>query len=335
MKDIDKLIIWASACEINEEKFPYDSKKLLELTKLDLSGECIQAIPKEIRLLQQLKELYLTNCGLTILPLELFALTQLKNLTLQNNYLISIPNEINNLKNLEVLDLQNNHIQTAPLLEDLQKLKHIDISKNRLAKNEVETLKPLLKQGQLSFKNQKQILPFIIEPLSIQNLDDAISLHDSIFTDTNDIEKHIIIASFYKNMFGNLYKEYEDIYKENEIETAQYWVAIDPIKLQVIGLTGLYSEINDTAEECWLGWFCIDKKYRGCGFGKELLQFSEEQAKTINKNIMKIYTYNTKKYARAIEMYKKFGYEKYHVKDTKYKRDLYFKKVIVEKPQNI
>ncbi len=83
---------------------------------------------------------------------------------------------------------------------------------------------------------------------------------------------------------------------------------------------------QEDEKNCWLGWFCVDETYRGKGFGKRLLQFAEEQAISFNKETIYIYTYNTKKYIRAIEMYKQFGYKEYAVKNMKYKRNLYFKK---------
>ena len=106
----------------------------------------------------------------------------------------------------------------------------------------------------------------------------------------------------------------------------KYWAAIDPYTLHIIGLTGLYNEVDDSEDECWLGWFCVDDKYRGNGYGKKLLEFSEEQAKVLKKKTLHVYSYKTKKYKKAIELYKKSGYKEDPARETKYKRDLYLKK---------
>ena len=163
-------------------------------------------------------------------------------------------------------------------------------------------------------------VPFIIEQLSYDTLKKAEKLRDDTFGNIEDIEKNLLRASLDKEL-------HKQSLKQNDITTLSYWVARDKVSKKVIGLTGLYTEIYDE-ENCWLGWFCVDKTYRGKGLGKRLLQFAEEQAKSLKKETMHIYTYNSKKYARAIEMYKQFGYSEYAVKNTKYKRDLYFKKEI-------
>jgi len=109
----------------------------------------------------------------------------------------------------------------------------------------------------------------------------------------------------------------------------EYWVAKDKSTLQIIGLTGIYTEIDDDEGDCWLGWFCVDKKYRDKKFGKILFAFSIEQAKIQEKKYLHIYTYNSKRYQKAIKLYQKSGFIEYNVKDTKYKKDLYFKRDLI------
>lgn len=101
-------------------------------------------------------------------------------------------------------------------------------------------------------------------------------LRDSVFKNLKKAEKLNLIASLDP-------KSYQDVYLENEIKTMRYWVAKDKKTLNVIGLTSIYTEIDDNFDECWIGWFCIDKSYRGLGFGKKLLEFSEEQARIFNR----------------------------------------------------
>jgi len=321
LSDLDKLIAWAKKYKISKEIFPFDKKEeLLSLTTLDLSNLKLDFIPKHIRILKNLEKLYLANNKLCSVPLEIFTLKKLKILWLQENYLNYIPSEINNCKALEELVAYDNNIQSLPIIKELPKLKFVALHRNRLKTEQIKSFTDNLSQNiQCSKYDQRLSLPFFIEPLSAHTLKEAEQLRNSIFKDIDEIEKLNLVASLDK-------EKYRDVYIKNEIDTMKYWIARDKQSLQVIGLTGIYKEIEDEEHECWLGWFCVQKKYRGLGFGKKLLKFSEEQAISLDKNYLYIYTYNTKYYKTAIEMYKKFGYKSYVVNNTKYKKDLYFKK---------
>ena len=160
-----------------------------------------------------------------------------------------------------------------------------------------------------------------MEPLSKTTLDEATNLRDRVFTYIDDIEKLTFIASLNR-------AEYQQIYRENEIETMQYWVARDKTELKVIGFTGIYTEPKDNEDSCWLGWFCIDPKYRGIGFGKELLEFSIDRAKELSKKYLHLYTYDSKEYQPAINLYKQYGFEIYKSGREESNREIYMKRYL-------
>lgn len=317
-----QLIIWARKCNISEDIFPYSETKLLSLKVLNLSSCNLESIPESIISLKNLEELYLSNNNLSVMPFEIYTLKNLKKLDIQNNALYCIPSEINNLHNLEEIILNDNNIQKLPRIKNLQQLKYIKLDSNRLKNEDIIMFKQYLGEDvQLKYKNQRHFLPFYIKKLSIDTLNEAEILRDKIFSQIDTKERRTLEASIDKEALSC-------VLEENEIVDVQYWVAIDKKSSQIIAITGLYTELEDDEDSCWLGWFCLDKRYRGKGFGKELLNFSIEQAKSISKRYLHIYTYDSQEYKVAINMYKHYNFIEYNVEETKYKRDLYFKKLL-------
>ncbi len=316
--DIEKLLIWAEEHKINEKILPHSREKLLALEVLNLSNIRLQNIPKHIRVLKSLKKLYLANCQLIKLALEVYTLENLEVLWMQNNHLTNISVEINNLKNLRELVAYDNNLQALPSMKSLKKLSFIALHRNLLPVNVInKVLKTLSKNVQHTFYDQREEYPFIIEPLSYKTLKEAENLRDSIFRDDlEDIERDLLLASLNTT-------RYKKVCEENEVVSISYWVAKDIASKKVVGLTGVYTEADD---ECWLGWFCIDEYYRGKEFGKRLLEFSIDQAKKMEKKYLHVYTYQASRFERAINMYQKYRFEQYKITDSKYKRNLYFKK---------
>ena len=172
----------------------------------------------------------------------------------------------------------------------------------------------------LEFKS-KRIDPFkhkqfALEELSFATLEQATYLRDRIFKDLDQAEKDTLVASLDED-------NYKNCYKKNDLASLKYWVIIDKELDTVIGLSGLYLE-NNVPDTCSLGWFCIDDKYRGRGLGNALLQFSIVQAKLLSKQFLTLYTYNSKQYHSAINLYKKYGFVEDQVTKKKYKNDLHF-----------
>jgi Leucine-rich repeat (LRR) protein len=77
------------------------------LTKLELSGNEIRCIPKEIRLLTNLQHLYLNRNKLTFVPVELTECSKLMDLYLAKNQISYIPS-LEKLTKLKLLWLEGN-----------------------------------------------------------------------------------------------------------------------------------------------------------------------------------------------------------------------------------
>jgi GNAT superfamily N-acetyltransferase len=305
--DIEKLLIWANEHNISKKVLPHSQEQLLSLEVLNVSNIPLQNIPKHIRVLKNLKKLYLANCQLLRLPLEIYSLQNLEILWVQSNHLTSISSEINNLENLQEFVAYDNNLQKFPSIKSLTKLSFVALHRNLLSAKTVDRLsKTLPKDIQLSLYDQKAQLPFIIEPLSPMTLKAAKNLRDKVFKDDiEEIEKNLLLASLDPI-------KYKKVYEENEVLSLSYWVAKDNISKQVIGLTGIYTEKND--DNCWLGWFCIEEDYRKKGFGKQLLEFSIQQAQKMEKKYLCVYTYNIKKYKKALSLYEKYEFKRYNNK---------------------
>ena len=316
---LEKLVEWAIKNRIDENKIPRCKKELLSLTSLNLSYLGLTSLPKHIEALKNLESLFIVGNKLTTLPLELFKLEKLEKLWFVENYIREIPKEVNKLTNLKELVFGANYVTKLPDISMLKNLEFIALHDNCFTQEYIKNLN--LKNIQYSSGYQKKQLPFYIEPLSPKSLDETEKLRDKIFDDLSDDEKKILKASLDS-------KQNLNVYLVNGIKSASYWIVRDSKTLKIIGLTGLYEELEDDENGCWLGWFCIDEKYRGKKYGIELLNFSIEKAKEMGKKVLNIYSYNVKKHHSAICMYKNNGFIEYEVKNTKYKRDLYFKKIL-------
>ena len=158
---------------------------------------------------------------------------------------------------------------------------------------------------------------FIIKPLTTDTLNNAIILRDKVFSDLKNYEKETLQASLDRS-------NYQGCWKKNELTSIQYFIMLDTTKDKVMGLTGIYSEVGDSDDMCWLGWFCIDKEYRGQGLSKKLLDFSIERAKQLNKKYLHLYTYDSREYIPAMKLYEKYHFTIYN----KVKKDIYYKKEI-------
>ena len=159
------------------------------------------------------------------------------------------------------------------------------------------------------------------EPLSQNTIFDAELLRDEVFNDIPKEEKPLLKASL--DPVG-----FEDVYLENDVVMSKYWVLKDKTSSKIIGLSGIYQESGDKSHECWLGWFCLDKKYRKQHLGKELLSFSIEMAKKEGYKTMNVYTYNTKKYLPARNLYKSFDFKECKIRESRYKKDIFLQKNI-------
>ncbi|WP_338092422.1 leucine-rich repeat domain-containing protein, partial [Leptospira noguchii] len=77
----------------------------LDARVLDLNGQKLTTLPKEIGKLQNLQWLNLSENSLGTLPKEIGKLENLRTLSLTYNQLKTLPKEIRQLQNLRVLEL--------------------------------------------------------------------------------------------------------------------------------------------------------------------------------------------------------------------------------------
>jgi len=101
-------------------------------------------------------------------------------------------------------------------------------------------------------------------------------------------------------------ERYKELYKKFNNKKIKYYVAVGNKK--IIGTTGFYVVEGDN-DSYWLGWWCVDPKYRGKGIGKRLLRFIINKAKKSNKKFLRLYTSNDKNEMLANKIYDKLGFK--------------------------
>ncbi len=146
----------------------------------------------------------------------------------------------------------------------------------------------------------------LIQPLDQHTLPPAITLRDQIFPNLGKYEYDTLLAS--------LFPEKNSVHKKLAIKQLNYWVAIHPITLEVIGLVGLYTQVYEDDGMIWLGWYCVDPDYRGYGIGGKLIDYVIQYAKEQGKQTLHLYTTDDDEYTTAREQYIKLGFEYYKSK---------------------
>ncbi|MDP3445520.1 MAG: GNAT family N-acetyltransferase [Ignavibacteria bacterium] len=142
-----------------------------------------------------------------------------------------------------------------------------------------------------------------ILPLNESTLHATTVLRDTIFTGLNRVESETLRTS--------LSPENYHIRKKLAISELAYWTAIDPLTQNVVGLVGLYTENDDEDDTVWLGWYCVDSRYRGHKIGSKLLELAINEAKAQNKKYLNLYTTTDDEYATACVQYEKIGFKHY------------------------
>lgn len=141
-----------------------------------------------------------------------------------------------------------------------------------------------------------------IQPLEQYTLSHAIALRDQIFPQLSQHEYDTLSASIFPDKYGD--------HRKFGIKQLDYWVAIHPGTLEVVGLVGLYTQTDDD-EMVWLGWYCVDSYHRGLKIGKKLINHAIECAKEQKKKVLHLYTTGEDEYATAREQYHQIGFEHY------------------------
>jgi len=146
----------------------------------------------------------------------------------------------------------------------------------------------------------------VIKKLDETTLKEATQLRDRVFPQLEKYESETLEASLYIDRLAAWYIE-------AGIEHLAYWVAMDEMKKNVAGLVGLYTEVGDSHDVVWLGWFCVDPDYRGQKIGTMLLEFAIEQAREQGKKYLYLYTTEDPEYSAARALYEKRGFVNYKV----------------------
>lgn len=140
-------------------------------------------------------------------------------------------------------------------------------------------------------------------PLEKKYLFQAGKLADAIFLYEKDTPSEAFEASLDKEKFKTFIKFYVDIL------SLEYFVALDQ-KENILGTIGLYTQKSDEKNTDWLGWFCVDEKYRGKGVGQLLLDIAIKEARNRGKRFLKLYTSTNPNEAKAQMLYEKNGFLK-------------------------
>lgn len=134
--------------------------------------------------------------------------------------------------------------------------------------------------------------------------------------------------SWDKPSFENLKTTLEKHFEQKEsgkpgLLNAEYYIATDEND-NPIGMTGLYTidiqggagfatrdklDPEDHYLNIGLGWYSVNKKAQGIGLGKYLFQWSENFAKSRGAHCLEIETDDWTNSKRAVQLYKKMGYE--------------------------
>ena len=106
----------------------------LNMQSLDLSGNPIRTIPKEMQDLNNLVYLGLSDCGLTEVPGNVWKMKSLQYLRLDGNELSQLPSEVAELGDLRELVLDNNRLEALPeQIGSLAKLETVSVSCNAIS----------------------------------------------------------------------------------------------------------------------------------------------------------------------------------------------------------
>ncbi|HEY9672301.1 MAG TPA: COR domain-containing protein [Waterburya sp.] len=143
------------------------------VTKLNLRGNQLSALPAEISQLTSLQWLDLSDNQLSALPAEIGQLTSLQTLHLTNNQLRVLPAEIVQLTSLQSLHLRGNQLSALPAeIVQLTSLQSLNLRGNQLSALPAEIVQLTLLQSLNLRGNQLRVLPAeIVQLTSLQSLD--------------------------------------------------------------------------------------------------------------------------------------------------------------------
>ncbi|MBI4087885.1 GNAT family N-acetyltransferase [Candidatus Kaiserbacteria bacterium] len=153
---------------------------------------------------------------------------------------------------------------------------------------------------------EKEVEP---QPLTADRMEEAITLANRIFpedTDSPETANNMYRASLDP-------ESYKDQLAEIGINKPDYWLATQGNK--VVGLTGLYTKVDEPKERAWLGWYGTAPESRGQGLGRRLLEWTAAKAKELGHTSLSLYTTTDPNEAAAQGLYESLGYRVTRVED--------------------
>ncbi|MFC3748649.1 GNAT family N-acetyltransferase [Paenibacillus sp. GCM10012306] len=94
--------------------------------------------------------------------------------------------------------------------------------------------------------------------------------------------------------------QYRDMV-DDQLRSFRYYVAVDGN--QVKGIIGLYELEHDYKSNDWVGWFCVDNRFRGQQIGKKLLFHAINEARIRGKQNLCLYTSTHENEREAQKLY--------------------------------
>lgn len=147
-------------------------------------------------------------------------------------------------------------------------------------------------------------MSLLYEPLSKETLPDVIALSYLAWPDdfkTEDSPEEAYLASLHPD-------EHRTFWERSQLKTLEYFAVKDTTGV-VVGITGLYTEKIESSEIVWLGWYSVHPLHRGKGYGREILQWTIDEAKHRGFRTMRLYTGDDKDEETAQIVYEKFGFK--------------------------
>lgn len=142
------------------------------------------------------------------------------------------------------------------------------------------------------------------KPLSKENIQEAIKLVNSVFPRDALLENNP--ANAYRVSLEP--EKHRDFYKKFDLEFLKYFVVTESESDKILGVTGFYRRYKDPEDLIWLGWYCIEPSQRNKGFGKEILNWTINNAKENGYKRMRLYTSTDPNEEIAQKLYEKLGF---------------------------
>jgi GNAT superfamily N-acetyltransferase len=141
-----------------------------------------------------------------------------------------------------------------------------------------------------------------LEPLSKENLKEALELAQKLFPDYIDRIEKVYEVSLEKNMVDPYWKTRRIL---------EYWVGVDTISGKIVVITGFYQKTEHDADEIWLGWFGVNPEIRGRGIGRQTLEWSINTARERGYKFLRLWTTTDPEEAIAQKLYDSVGLSVY------------------------